>query len=119
MGLSGIDTGRLSTFSAEVAGDPALMAIRDKVELEFRTGIPNTFAEIELLLTNGTRLTARHDSGLPASDTEAQGRRLQQKFMGLVEPILGTARATALMEEIGRFEALPNVTGVMSMCAGN
>lgn len=119
MGLSGIDTGRLSTYSAEVAGDPALMAIRDKVELDFRTGIPNTFAEIELLLTNGKRLTARHDSGLPASDTQAQGRRLEEKFMALVEPILGEARAMALMTEIGKFETLPNVHGVMALSGGN
>ena len=119
MGLSGIDTGRLSTYSAEVAGDPALTAIRDKVELDFRTGIPNTFAEIELLLTNGKRLTARHDSGLPASDTQAQGRRLEEKFMALVEPILGEARAMALMAEIGKFETLPNVHGVMALSGGN
>src|SRR5487761_492085 len=32
MGLAGVDTGRLSTYSEAVAADPALIALRDKVE---------------------------------------------------------------------------------------
>ena len=83
MGLAGIDTGRLSTYSEAVAADPDLVRLRDKVNLDFRVGVPNTFAEIELLLTDGTRLRARHDSGIAAADTALQGRRLEEKFAGL------------------------------------
>ena len=118
MGLSGIDTGRLSTYSEEVATNPALTAIRDKVELDFRTGIPNTFAEIELLLTDGTTLTARHDSGLPADDVDDQGRRLEDKFNALVEPVLGSNRSLALISDIGRFEALPELGATLGFAAG-
>ena len=60
MGLSGIDTGRLSTYCTEVETNPGLVALRDKVEPDVRHGIPNTFAEIERLLTVGKKLTARH-----------------------------------------------------------
>jgi len=118
MGLAGVDTSRLSTYSEEVAADTILIGIRDKVELDFRTGIPNTFAEIDLLLTDGTRLTARHDSGIPATDTADQGRRLEAKFAALVEPILGAAKTQALIAEIGRLERLTDVRGLMGMCAG-
>jgi 2-methylcitrate dehydratase PrpD len=117
MALAGVDTGRLSTYAEEVAGDPTLVGIRDKVELDFRTGIPNTFAQIELLLTNGSRISARHDSGIPAADTAEQGRRLEEKFTSLVEPILGTGRTTALIQEIGRLEALADVRGLLTLCA--
>ena len=48
MGLAGIDTGRLSTYSEAVAADPELVRLRDKVTLDFRVGIPNTFAEVEV-----------------------------------------------------------------------
>ena len=118
MGLSGIDTGRLSTYSAEVATNPALTAIRDKVELDFRTGIPNTFAEIELLLTDGTILTARHDSGIPSDDVTDQGRRLEEKFHALVEPVLGSHRSSALISDIRQFEKLPDVRGLLTLSAG-
>ena len=116
MGLAGIDTGRLSTYSEAVATDPALAAIRDKVNLDFRTGIPNTFAQVDLLLTNGSRLTARHDSGLPAADTADQQRRLEEKFIALVEPVLGSARAAGLIATINGFETISDVRGLMAMC---
>jgi hypothetical protein len=117
MGLSGVDTGRLSTYSAETAADPDLVAVRDRVELDFRTGIPNTFAAIELTLTDGSTLTAKHDAGVPAADTADQGRRLEEKFMALVEPVLGGNTAGALIAEVNRLEALPDVRGLMTHCA--
>ena len=117
MGFAGFDTGRLSTYSEEVAGNPALVRLRDKVNLDFRTGIPNTFAEIELLLTDGTRLNARHDSGIPARDTADQQRRLEQKFAGLVEPVLGFQRCRALISSINRFETLEHLRDLMALTA--
>ena len=117
MGFAGIDTGRLSTYSGEVATAPDLVRLRDKVELDFRTGIPNTFAEIDLLLTDGTRLSAKHDAGLPATDTVAQGGRLEEKFAGLVEPVLGTERCAALIALINGFDTLENVAALTAACA--
>ncbi|MGE0415943.1 MAG: MmgE/PrpD family protein [Acetobacteraceae bacterium] len=117
MGLAGVDTGRLSTYSSETTADPTLVAMRDKVEFDFRTDVPNTFAEIDLILKDGTRLTARHDSGIPAADTQEQGRRLEEKFHALVEPVLGSNAATALIADIGRLENLPDIRGLMSRCA--
>ncbi len=118
MGLSGVDTGRLSTYSAEVATDPALVAVRDRVEIDFRKGIASTFAAIELTLTDGSTVSADHDSGVPAADTAEQGRRLEEKFVALVEPVLGGNTAGALIAEIAKLEALPDVRGIMAHCAG-
>ncbi len=118
MGLSGVDTGRLSTYSPEVATDPALVAVRDRVEIDFRKGISNTFAAIELTLTDGSTVSADHDSGIPAADTAEQGRRLEEKFVSLVEPVLGGNTAGALIAEVARLEALPDVRGIMAHCAG-
>ena len=116
MGFAGIDTGRLSTYSAEVAGDETLVRLRDKVELDFRTGIPNTYAQIDLLLTDGTRLSATHDAGIAAVDTAEQGRRLEEKFSGLVEPVLGADRCSALIDAVRRFESLDGLGAFMALC---
>ena len=118
MGLAGVDTGRLSTYSVAVATDPDLARLRDKVELDFRVGIPNTFAEIELLLTDGTRLRASHDSGIAAVDTADQGRRLEEKFVGLVDPVLGHQRCIDLISKISRFESLPDLRQLMILTGG-
>ncbi len=117
MGLAGIDTSRLSSYARDVAADPTLVALRDKVELDFRTGIPNTFSAIELLLTDGSRLTAEHDSGIPAADVGRQGKRLETKFAALVDPLLGTERTARLIADIGRLEDLPDIRGLLAAAA--
>jgi 2-methylcitrate dehydratase PrpD len=115
MGLAGVDTGRQSTYCEEVATDQALVRLRDKVNLDFRRGIPSTFAKIDLLLTDGSRVSASHDAGVPATDTIAQGRRLEEKFAGLVEPGLGATRCRLLTDGIGGFEALSNVRELIAL----
>jgi 2-methylcitrate dehydratase PrpD len=115
MGLAGVDTSRLSTYSEEVAADPVLIGLRDKVSLDFRAGIPNTFSEIELSLRDGSKFTARHDAGIPAADVAHQGKRLEAKFAALVDPVLGTHNAAHLIADIGRLDTLENIHGLMSM----
>jgi 2-methylcitrate dehydratase PrpD len=118
MGLAGIDTGRLSTYSAVVAADAELVRLRDKVHLDFRVGIPNTFAEIEVLLTDGSRVLARHDSGLAAEDAALQGQRLEAKFVGLVEPVLGSRRCQDLIARVNELDALQNLNELMALTGG-
>jgi len=92
--------------------------LRDKIEFDFSNHMPSTLAEMELLLTDGTRVTAQHDSGLPMTDVAAQGARLEEKFTALVEPVLGAARSRALIEDVGRFDALPDTRAMMARCGG-
>ena len=115
MGLADVDTSRLSTYSDEMASDPGLVRLRDKVELMFRAGIPNTYASIELLLTDGRSLSACHDSGIAAEDSSDQRRRLERKFVSLVEPGLGLQKCSALMSLILSFDALPDLREVMDL----
>ncbi len=117
MGLAGVDTSRLSTYSEEVAADPVLVGLRDRVSFDFRTGIPSTFSEVTLRLRDGSTRTAQHDAGLPATDAAAQGMRLEAKFAALADPVIGTDRAARLIVEIGRLETLPNVRDLMASCA--
>jgi 2-methylcitrate dehydratase PrpD len=117
MGLAGMDTGRLSTYSEEVAANRVLVGLRDKVEVQFRRDMPSTIAELELLLTDGARVTARHDSGAPATDVAAQGKRLEEKFTSLVEPLLGADRCQALITQITNIDRLPEVRDIMRLSA--
>jgi 2-methylcitrate dehydratase PrpD len=115
MALAGLDTGGLASYSAATATDPTLIALRDKVEFDFAPGRSSTVAEMELELTDGRRVTTRHDAGVPTSDIDEQGRRIEEKFIALVEPILGGAKTRDLLGEIGRFEALRDLRGVMRL----
>lgn len=117
MGLAGVDTGRLSSYSEAVAADPVLIALRDRIAFEFRDDLPSTFAEMEVLLTDGTRVIARHDAGVPMTDVVAQGARLEEKFSALVGPVLGAARAHDLAGQIAGLDSLADLRGLLSGCA--
>ena len=114
MGLAGVDTSRLSSFSEAVAADPVLIALRDKVALDFRSGIRSTFTEATVTLRDGSVVSAQHDSGVPAEDVAQQGRRLEAKFASLVDPVLGTERTARLTADIGRLDALPDLRGLIA-----
>lgn len=109
MSLAGVDTARLANYSEATAADPVLIGLRDKVSLDFRTGIPNTFSEITLKLRDGRSLSASHDAGIPAADAARQGQRLEAKFAALVDPVLGTGRTAKLIAAIARFDELPDI----------
>jgi 2-methylcitrate dehydratase PrpD len=117
MALAGVDTGGLRSYSEATAADPTLIALRDKVEFDFQAGLPNTLADLELVLTDGRHVMASHDSGIPAGDVGDQGRRIEQKFVSLAEPILGGARARDLIGQVGRFDALGDLRDLMRLCA--
>ena len=116
MALAGVDTGGLGSYSEATAADPTLIALRDKVEFDFQHGRPNTLADLELVLTDGSRLAASYDAGVPSTDVDEQGRRIEEKFTSLAEPILGAAKTRALIGEIGRFDGLRDLRGVMRLC---
>ena len=55
-------------------------------------------------------------SGIPAADIAEQGRRLADKFDGLVEPVLGAPRARELRETVAGLDAIADI-GVLSRLA--
>jgi len=70
------------------------------------------------LLTDGSRVTARHDSGIAATDVAQQGKRLEAKFAALVDPVLGQQKTARLIGDIAEFDALPQVRGLLETARG-
>ncbi len=116
LGLAGADTSTLSAYCDEITHDDALNRLRDKVTVEFMSGWPITLTEVEIALDDGSTVAARHDSGVPATDLDDQEGRLEEKFIALVEPLLGSKRAAALRETIGRLDELQDVDDLTSQC---
>jgi 2-methylcitrate dehydratase PrpD len=109
MTLAGIDTASLGGYSEANARDPILARLRERLTLDFRSGWPQTLAEMEIALVDGRRVAARHDSGIPADDIAAQGRRLAAKFDALVEPVLGAPRTRELREMVLALDEIPDI----------
>ena len=118
MALAGVDTASLDAYRTENASDPALIELRERVEIEWQDSWPQTLSELEIELTDGRRLTARHDAGIPAADTADQGRRLAAKFQALVEPVLGAPRTRELRETIAGLDHLADVADLARLAVG-
>jgi 2-methylcitrate dehydratase PrpD len=117
MALASVDTASLVAYSPENARDPTLVRLREMVELDWQDSWPQTLAELDIELTGGQRLTARHDAGIPAADIADQGRRLAAKFDALVEPVLGAPRARELRETIAGLDRLADITNLAQLAA--
>jgi 2-methylcitrate dehydratase PrpD len=118
MALAGVDTASLGAYSAASASDPALIALRDKVALDFQDGWPQAAAEIEVALGDGRVLRASHDAGIPCADIAGQGERLAAKFDALAGPVVGPARARELREMISGLDQLGDVGALARLAAG-
>src|SRR5579862_8545167 len=116
MALAGVDTASLGSYSATTASDPALMALRERVNFDFRQDYPEAGAEIEIELRDGRKASAKFDAGIPNSDIAAQGRRLAEKFDALAAPVVGAARARELREAIAGLDGLKD-SGVLAKLA--
>jgi 2-methylcitrate dehydratase PrpD len=118
MALAGVDTASLGAYSAENAHDSALMGLRARIEIDWQDSWPQTLSELEIELTDGRRVTARHDAGIPAADIVDQGRRLAAKFDALVEPLHGAPRTRELGGTIAGLDHLRDVAELAKLAAG-
>ena len=116
MALAGVDTASLGAYSATTATDPALVALRERVNFDFRQDYPEAGAEIEIELRDGRKASAKFDAGIPMADIAAQGRRLAEKFDALAAPVVGAARARELREAIAGLDGLKDA-GVLAKLA--
>jgi 2-methylcitrate dehydratase PrpD len=117
MALAGVDTASLGAYSPATANDPDLVALREKVALDFQDSWPQAAAEIEVALIDGNVLRASHDAGVPSADIRAQGERLAAKFDALAEPVLGAARARELRRAIEGLDTLPDAGEIARLAA--
>ena len=116
LALAGADTSRLAVYSDDAAQDEEMNRLRDKVAVEFVSGWPISRSEVEIALDDGRIVTAEHDSGVPARDVDEQGRRLEEKFSALVEPLLGARRAEALRDTIANLDKIQDVGDLTRQC---
>jgi 2-methylcitrate dehydratase PrpD len=98
--LTGADTAAMETYSDANARDAALVCLRERVRIEPDDSVRSTAAVVEVALDNGESKTERADVGIPMQNYELQWDRLEQKFLSLVEPVLGDAKATEIVKAI-------------------
>src|ERR1041385_661263 len=68
MALTGVDTTSLGAYSVATATDPALVRLRERIEMDFRDDLPEAGAELAVALCDGRVSHVTHDSGIAMND---------------------------------------------------
>lgn len=108
MALLGDDTADPASFDDERVRSEEVQAVLARVEVTTDDVLGQTESVVRMQV-GGTWQHARYDSGVPATDLDAQGRRLRAKFDALAGPVLGTG-AKALADRIDGLEHLRSAT---------
>lgn len=103
--------------------DPALLALADRVRVtvrpEYEAAFPDkAYADVEILTRDGSVLhTGRKEAIWEPPDTLPTDDELQQKFSWLASPVLGQARAAAVLDMVWSLEHVDDVGALIKLCA--
>jgi len=99
-------------FSDACVKDPNVIALRDRVEARADPAIAEASADLTLTLRDGRTFRKRVEHAVGSLERPMSDAVLDQKVHGLVDPVLGTAKADALLREC---EALPRAANVYAL----
>lgn len=117
--LLGIDTGKIESYSDRAVNDPAVVALREKVGVELLDDWPSMQSEVIVVTQSGQRYACVYDAGISNADISDQGRRINQKFNRLVEPVLGSEQTGALLAAIYGLDGLLSIDGFSQYCVSH
>lgn len=118
MALAGRDTSGIDVYTDELTRDPELVRLRDLATIEFVDGHPEAMADVAITVADGARFAASHDAGVADTDLARQGRKLEQKFDALVEPIL-KERTRALRDALTGFGGADRISAITRLAGGS
>ncbi|WP_299827400.1 MmgE/PrpD family protein [uncultured Roseobacter sp.] len=95
MALSGMDTGRTENFSDAMAQDPALVALRQKIDIAEDALLSEMQCRIELALTSGEVINGCYDLASPVP-FDVRRQKLRDKARGF----LGEKQADVLWQSV-------------------
>jgi len=108
---------RESEFSETIVRDPDVVALRERVEAVVDGSIASHLeARVTIELRDGRILERHVHHALGTLDRPMSDSDLEQKFRGLVEPVLGTAESEQLIDLCWTSEKLADV-GVIARTA--
>ncbi len=111
------DTGNPELYSDATMADPAVVALRDRVEVAPTKELGATQSRLAVESESGRR-EELVDTGIPAKDLADQGRRLREKFDALAAPRLGGEPAAALAGAVGSLEDAGALAEMLRLACG-
>jgi 2-methylcitrate dehydratase PrpD len=116
MAMAGFDTTDPESYNNETAAREDILAAQEKVQVGITPRLNYWQSELEVLLSDGSRLTRSADIGSPCDDLAAQRERVLEKFERLVVPVLGRHQTSELLGVLQSLRELQDVSQMMRLC---
>ena len=113
--LMGADTAALDLYTDATARDPKVAELRGRVEVDPRPvgTSPRHGAAITLTTKDGRTFRAEANVGVPATDLAAQQGRLEAKARAIATPVIGEARAEAMIAAAASLDGAPDLSALL------
>jgi 2-methylcitrate dehydratase PrpD len=100
-------TARIQDMDTDTAvHDPALMGFQDRVQATLDPALGGDAAVVTVTLRDGTRHVCRIEHGIGSASRPMTNAELEVKFAGMAEPVIGSERTRALIQQAWEIEAL-------------
>jgi 2-methylcitrate dehydratase PrpD len=105
-------------FSDSAVAQPDVIALRDKIKAQADSAIHEDAADISATCRDGRRLHLFVEHAIGSMERPMSDADLKAKFHGLVDPVLGTARADELIRQCGSLASLDSLRGLIASARG-
>jgi 2-methylcitrate dehydratase PrpD len=116
--LKRADTTDPDTFTDARVQDPELQSLIRLVDVDVDPSYRMTAAKVRVRTAGGVH-EASADTGVPASDLDAQGDLLRRKFLGLAGPVVGRGAAGEVVEIVERIAEVGDLRDLTTLVAGD
>jgi 2-methylcitrate dehydratase PrpD len=99
-------------FSDEIASRADVIALRDRIKASVDAGIGEASADVTIRCKDGRKLHVFVEHAIGSMERPMSDADLRRKFHGLVDPILGSARAERMIEQCVAMAGAHNVRGL-------
>ncbi|MES2840660.1 MAG: MmgE/PrpD family protein [Pseudomonadota bacterium] len=103
-------------FSDAVVTDPAVVALRDKVQATVDDSIAEEAVHVTAVLQDGRRVEVRVDHAIGSMQNPLTDVQLEAKFSSLVTPVLSADKAQAITAACRSLASLPDVRALTALC---
>ncbi len=117
LALAGEDTARTETYSDANVKNPAIVALMEKVTVTPRPAMKMKTAEVAVHTKDGVVHREVYDAGIPDRDLPRQWDKLVAKFRSCAEPVLGAAKAGAVIEAVRTLDKAPDLSALVKAWA--
>ncbi len=103
-------------FSDAVVNDPAIVALRNRVQATVDDSIDEAAADVVAVLTDGRRVHVRVDHAIGSLEKPLSDVQLEAKFKALSAPVLGEGKAAEITAACWRLASLPDIRQLTALC---